>query len=76
MKKGERGGVQSGSRLAEMKASMGKAIDVDLSDEALKHREELKQEGEDAKNRRGWSTKPKRSVSLRWRRWEKRSMLT
>ena len=46
-------------RLAEMKASMGKAIDVDLSDEALKHREELKQDGEDAKNRREMEYKSK-----------------
>ena len=38
---------------------MGKAIDVDLSDEALKHREELKQEGEDAKNRREMEYKSK-----------------
>ena len=53
-------------RLAEMKASMGKAIDVDLSDEALKHREELKQEGEDAKNRRdGVQSEAKRLTEMK-----------
>ena len=40
---------EEAKRLQEMKNNMGKAIDVDLSDEALKHREELAQEGEEEK---------------------------